>query len=405
MNRFGFLIIVLYLYQFLIAFIFRNFEINYAQLIFLVLTSVYMIFLMMKGRVRFPTYLGFYLAYVVYVTFMYSFARDYGWLETAKFMLGRPFLASFFMLFFIENYQINNEKLSYIIKTIYYITIFSSIYLMFQLVLPDYFLRFYNANIGFTSKYSIGQRGYIKSPFSWIGSNVGSISMLAFYLLTVANLKKIPLYKIRPYLIAMIMLLYMILIQARYLMLLAIIALMALLILSQKKILQYWKVVLVMGILVYALLTVLSMVGFNVYRFYERRIMSETSQSRVGAVDFFLSEYPKNPVYGTGGVISNELERQLVGFSSQIHVGYLSLFYYYGLIGGIAFLLALFFFFKEVWKDARSSGYWGSFAFILGYALSVETTLVLLHFGAQGLAIAKMLSNAYRLNLPRVGKV
>ena len=67
----------------------------------------------------------------------------------------------------------------------------------------------------------------------------------------------------------------------------------------------------------------------------------KSAGTRILAVYMFLEFFPENPIFGTGGVMKADLVRAIRGRSSQIHVGILSLFYYYGLVGGFIYLFFL----------------------------------------------------------------
>jgi hypothetical protein len=76
-----------------------------------------------------------------------------------------------------------------------------------------------------------------------------------------------------------------------------------------------------------------------------------TMNTRLLAVDAFVKFFPDHPVFGCGdtkygsgskGLWNYKLESFLGGRSSQIHVGFLDLFYLYGLVGGALFALFIF---------------------------------------------------------------
>ncbi len=114
-------------------------------------------------------------------------------------------------------------------------------------------------------------------------------------------------------------------------------------------------------------------------------ILSGTASTRLLAFEIFNRLYFKTPIFGKGrfhsigdeGIRDNELIRLLRRRSSHIHVGYLSLFYYYGLIGGIIYLLFLFFITKETYKGARLTNCWGPFFAILQFLITNLTGTVL----------------------------
>jgi len=114
-------------------------------------------------------------------------------------------------------------------------------------------------------------------------------------------------------------------------------------------------------------------------------ILSGTASTRLLAFNIFNRLYFKTPIFGKGrfhgvgeeGIRDTELIRILRRRSSHIHVGYLSLFYYYGLIGGIIYLIFLFFITKETYIGAKITSYWGPFLAILQFLFTNLTGTVL----------------------------
>ena len=91
------------------------------------------------------------------------------------------------------------------------------------------------------------------------------------------------------------------------------------------------------------------------------------------------------------------MERLIRGRTSQIHVGYLKLFYYYGLVGGLLYLAFLASLMNRMWKIARQSNYWGGFFAILAFVVA-NLTLVELDLFYHGLLLALIFSNHFYHN-------
>jgi hypothetical protein len=75
--------------------------------------------------------------------------------------------------------------------------------------------------------------------------------------------------------------------------------------------------------------------GFNIELYLKERLFNETALSRFLAWEMFERFFPSNPFFGTGQRLTDELVRALEHRSSQIHVGYLSHLFEYGLVGSI----------------------------------------------------------------------
>jgi len=64
-----------------------------------------------------------------------------------------------------------------------------------------------------------------------------------------------------------------------------------------------------------------------------------------------------------------DLVRALQGRSSQIHVGYLSLLYYYGIFGGLLYLFFLYRMTLNIYRHSKRADMMGIFYGILGFLL------------------------------------
>jgi hypothetical protein len=130
----------------------------------------------------------------------------------------------------------------------------------------------------------------------------------------------------------------------------------------------------------------------------------KSAGTRIFAFKVFSDLYPQNPVFGKGMMHSFEgksqdtkLVMETKGRTSQIHVGYLSLFYYYGAIGGLLYLLFLWHLMKSLYIDAKNHGFWGGF-FGMMLLVTSNLTLVSLPFFYSGYVIA-LVFNRYMKQL------
>ena len=154
------------------------------------------------------------------------------------------------------------------------------------------------------------------------------------------------------------------------------------------------KYLLYMAILLFLMVTVMEFSGVDVQRFIAERLLSDSASTRILAIEVFGQVFPDNPILGTGGVDTEEVERLLAGHSSQIHVGYLKLFYYYGLFGGILYLLFFGSLMLRLWRMAKKSNYWGGFFALLAYG-AANLTLVEHDLFYHGLLLALIFSKHF----------
>ena len=122
----------------------------------------------------------------------------------------------------------------------------------------------------------------------------------------------------------------------------------------------------------------------------------KSAGTRILAIKAFNKFYWKNPIFGQGDIKygmggndghksrqSYELRSFLDGRSSQIHIGYLSLFFLYGLIGAFFFLSFMYYLFKKLFKDARMTKFWAPLLGFAGFAIANLTlvTFTVFHMG------------------------
>jgi hypothetical protein len=152
------------------------------------------------------------------------------------------------------------------------------------------------------------------------------------------------------------------------------------------------------------------MIGMDTDKIINERILEKNkggmlkgdAGTRIFAFKVFNKLYFKNPIFGKGFLHAfgpgrskdYELVRTLMGRSSQIHVGYLSLFYYYGLVGGLIFLLFLYAITRETYIGAKATLQWGPFFAILQYLL-VNLTGVILNLFVMGIIISLVYHRYY----------
>ncbi len=132
-----------------------------------------------------------------------------------------------------------------------------------------------------------------------------------------------------------------------------------------------------------ALIIVLNAAGFDFNIFVEERLLSNSASSRFLAFEMFSDFFPKNPFFGSGVHVGDDLRLAIGGRSSQIHVGYLSHLYEFGLIGSLFLFSFLLMVVNKFSSSARMTKYYGSlFAFIA--LLVANLTLVnfeIFHYG------------------------
>lgn len=139
--------------------------------------------------------------------------------------------------------------------------------------------------------------------------------------------------------------------------------------------------------------------GVEVNKFVQERLMNEENVgTRMLAFDVFFDQFPLRPIFGTGGFYYQETMDVIDGRSSQIHVGYLALFYLWGLIGGVIWVIFNIMILRDLRWVAERTRFWGSyFCWFLFFVSNM--TLVALHFGFQGLLMALIFHRFFKISI------
>ena len=129
------------------------------------------------------------------------------------------------------------------------------------------------------------------------------------------------------------------------------------------------------AIIIFILIGAFNASGDNFKKFYNDRILSKSAETRVLAFKFFSEFFPKNPILGSGVRVNDDLRVALAHRSSQIHVGYLSSLYEYGIIGSLFLFTFWFLVARKFYKNSKISKQYGIFIGFLCF-LFANLTLV-----------------------------
>jgi hypothetical protein len=138
-----------------------------------------------------------------------------------------------------------------------------------------------------------------------------------------------------------------------------------------------FKLALIVPVLLFFSIWILENFGFNFNQFIQERLYAESARTRLLAIDLFMEFFPRNPFFGSGVHVGEDLEVMLAGRSTQIHVGYLSHLYSYGVVGTIILLITVYNVFKYFYTVAVRHKYYGSLFVIIVYLI---TNLTQVHF-------------------------
>lgn len=145
---------------------------------------------------------------------------------------------------------------------------------------------------------------------------------------------------------------------------------------NKSRIRGYIRYFIIFGILMFFALTALDYLGYDFKEWFKQRLMVEGSiqgTTRYKAISNFLRFFPQKPIFGTGTMTEEIREASRAVGSSQIHVGYLAMLVYYGLVGCFFLFGSWFLLFKRLYKTAQKTNYWGSFFGFLTFLWSFAT--------------------------------
>jgi len=144
------------------------------------------------------------------------------------------------------------------------------------------------------------------------------------------------------------------------------------------------------------------LIGIDVNNLLAQRILETnkggfiggSASTRILAFEVFFKLFPNDPIFGVGSQITSDLLKELAGRSSQLHVGYLSLLYYFGIIGGVLYLGFIYYFTKSLYRNAKIHGYYSPFYSWIGFLLANLTLNYIIPFEC-GILIVLLLDKYY----------
>lgn len=337
----------------------------HAFFLLLGLAIVLLIFLE-QGTLKMPSYVILFALFVVYT--ILSDLILVGRSIDVSYILSNRQIDSLLFLIVLENIVISRQHKFLVFRLGIFVLLVAFTVILIQ--------QFYNRSffsIPITSEDYQGLRYRLPSIFSWIEPLMlfGLCFMPLWMVITDEFFKEKRNFAYLFYLLGFMV---AILNRTRITLVLFFLALIPVFIyrsLKLKTVLQYGLIIIISGI---ALFFILKSANIGIEQTINERYLEKSSggvlqgsaSSRLLAFKVFKELFPKNPLFGKGrsfkagkGIQDMELLQALNRRSYQMHVGYLSLLYYYGIAGGLLFLSFLYLLFKKLFIDAKITGYWG----------------------------------------------
>lgn len=359
--------------------------------------ALFVLFTREVKEVNFPTYLKYFLLFTVFT--IYSDWINGNITEFIKYLYLNNIIKSFLILIVLENTYLDERLMKRLRKIMYAILVLSFVVILIQaLFSPKFFVT--DKVIEYLSSSLSPQKRY-SSIFSWSGDvSLGfSIPFIISILISENYLDGQPK---KNYLIYVLGFIITFLHKFRWVMISTLLVTLQTVNYSAGKVRSYIKYTFGLLLILVVSYNVMLFSGINVDKVIEDRILEsdkkqledKSASTRLLAFVMFAKFFPQNPIFGTGGIQTDALKRSLGGRSSQIHVGFLSLFYYYGIVGGVFYLAFLFYLIKRLLFIAKRTKYWGSFYAMLTF-ITANLTLVSFDMYRMGIILAIVFHKYY----------
>ncbi len=355
---------------------------------------------------KLPLYVRLFGLFALYVFFSGVFVSDIAIEEGFfKYFYRDPYIRTFAVLLLIENTHFPRKLVKSFLPILYITLIIAAITSVIQVVNPFFLLDrtvLYDESLatgGNVSDLNPGNlsgaavrillQGYRFSIYSWSGSlSVGfdSIAILSILLGTIGlrNERSSIILVICGALIAFLS-------SSRWIMLNFLIVSSQIVFAKSNVLLNLVKYIVVISFVGLVFILLVSYLGIDLQGFIENRLKSATVATRVYSAEVFGKVFPLNPIFGTGGVTTKEVQELIAGITSQIHVGWLKIFFYYGYLGGAIWVSALINLLYTLRKRAKMIQSWGPYLAILAFGIA-NLTLVNHYLFYHGLLLAIVFS-------------
>lgn len=361
-----------------------------------------------QNKIVFPIYLKYLLVFI-----LYTIVSDYllvGKTITIKYIYSNYLFSGFLAALMVENIKVSASFIKKASFLSLLFLLFAFFVIIYQQTINDFFLVNTDSLNTVTDLEKLGEiQKRLPSIYSWsslMDLNYGFISIITL----IISEKLVENKKVNLVIALMVITsIFSFLTRGRWIMINALLVVFMYFI---------FKGINIKNVIIYGLLsififsmTIQTLEFFNVpvTKIMNERVLEKgkgsldktSAGTRVTAFVVFANLFPLHPIFGKGllhsfGKTSKDFDLvgELNGRSSQIHVGYLSLFYYYGIVGALPFLLFLYHLLKKLLKEAKQSEFYGAFFVFIGFALS-NWTLVNFTIFYYGLILAIVYHNYY----------
>ncbi len=348
---------------------------NIVNLFGLIGVMIYFVHILKGDSLKYPKYLIPFILLIIYYAIWDFVNGDIKEIGLFTYFYRNSWLYSLVLLILIENTSFDKQFIDRIIIIFKGTIVVAFVVVLFQLIIDPYFLMPEETKHTYlylsTGQYEIR----LQSIFGYIAPNEVGYSLIpiisiliGYYLLKNEAFSLIWLFMAGIVFFGT---------KTRFIYLNFFIILLQYPLIHGIKIKKTFRVIIFSLFSSIVMLIVLQSIGFSVEEFIEKRLFSESSSTRLLAVEMFVNFFPENPFFGTGIHVGDELSRAIGGRSSQMHVGYLSHLYEYGFVGSILLFYFLILVLRKFYVDSRITLYYGSF---FSFLTVFVANLTLVHF-------------------------
>jgi hypothetical protein len=349
-----------------------------------------------RQKLIIPRYLYFLAVYIIYKLawdFYNYYFLNFGFVT----LFQKPHIEIFLILIMIANSHIDKKFINKSFGIIKITILLALIFSLIQLVVdPTFFTHFaeYDENGDYISIYKVRRT----SIFSYVDDNSLGLDFLPLFALFVGyaliGKKQLLLFVLSAGLIAFAS-------NTRYVMVGYVLVLFQFALYGGFRLSKMLRLTAIISLCAVGLVFILKFAGYNLDEFILERLFPEQDikrSSRFFALEIFSQFFYKSIWIGTGQHLTSQIKDALGGYSSQIHVGYLSHLVSYGIIGSFFLFMFWFHLVKNQLAIAVKTKYYGSFfAFVI--FLWANVTLVYYSIFTYGLIISLVYAKYFQQSI------
>ncbi len=388
------------------AFLFVSFGLRPKVFLFLFSISLFIVYLLNNiniKKIKVPKYLWFYILFT-----LYTVLSDFFIVERFKYLKNGYMFGFIFIVILIENISFTKKQINTLTFCLKSILIFAFTTIILQQVFDYTFFVNMSSESTVQDLERMESERRLPSVYSWIDLLDVGLSFIPMIAIIIENALK----KRKNYIIWLLIgIIYAFLSRGRWIMLNFMMVASLPLFFFKRRIREMAVSLSVFVITILASVVILESFEVPISDIVEERIFEKSrgglaegsASTRLLAFYVFGRLFPENPVWGKGHLYSfdnksnkdNQLARYLGDKTSQIHVGYLSLLYYYGIVGGSFFILFLYFMCRYLYRNAKRTKHWAPFLAIFGFVIA-NLTLVTFYLFYAGIIVVLIYEKYYR---------